>query len=85
MQNQNEFKGFSLFNDIEDIVLRTRNRAVVMTNMAEDHMDRKTKRINPKGASLILNYFSLIPVTERNAAKESFSQDMASRGFVLAA
>lgn len=85
MQNQNDFKGFSLFNDIEDMVLRTRNRAVVMTNMAEDHMDRKTKRINPKGASLILNYFSLIPAAERNAAKETFARDMESRGFILAA
>lgn len=58
MQNQNEFKGFSLFNDIEDIDLRTRNRSVVMANMAEDHIDRKTKRVSPKGAALILNYFS---------------------------
>lgn len=85
MQNQNEFKGFSLFNDIEDIVLRTRNRSVVMTNMAEDHMDRKTKRVNPKGAALILNYFSFIKPEERDAAKESFKKDMESRGFVLTA
>lgn len=84
MQNQNEFKGFSLFNDIEDIDLRTRNRSVVMANMAEDHIDRKTKRVSPKGAALILNYFSLIPTEERNAAKESFAQDMTSRGFALA-
>lgn len=85
MQDQNEFKGFSLFNDIEDAALRTRNRSVVMTNMAEDHMNRKTKRINPKGAALILNYFANIPMDERNAAKELFTKDMASRGFVLTA
>lgn len=85
MQNQNEFKGFSLFNDIEDVDLRTRNRSVVMANMAEDHMDRKTKRVNPRGASLILNYFALIPKEERNYAKDKFSQDMTARGFALTA
>ena len=82
---QNEFKGFSLFNDIEDADLRTRNRSVVMTNIAEDHIDKKTKRINPKGAALILNYFSLIPGAERDAAKNKFAEDMNNRGFTLAA
>lgn len=82
---QNEFKGFSLFNDIEDADLRTRNRAVVMANIAEDHMDRKTKRLTPKGAALVLNYFSLIPGEERNVAKDKFAEDMKNRGFILAA
>lgn len=85
MQNQNEFKGFSLFNDIEDIALRMRNRSVVMCNMAFDHSDKRTKRINPKGASLILNYFANIPVTERDDVKKLFAKEMETRGFILAA
>jgi hypothetical protein len=86
MQNQNnEFKGFSLFNDIEDAELRTRNRSVVMCNIAEDHVDRKTKRISPKGAALILNYFANIPAEEREIAKNKFAEDMNVRGFALAA
>jgi hypothetical protein len=85
MQNQNEYKGFSLFNDIEDIVLRMRNRSVVMCNMASDHADKRTKRINPKGASLILNYFASIPVAERDDVKNLFAKEMETRGFILAA
>lgn len=82
---QNEFKGFSLFNDVEDVDLRTRNRSVVMCNIAEDHIQKATKRINPKGAALILNYFALIPADERDAAKNKFEEDMSIRGYALAA
>lgn len=85
MQNSNEFKGFSLFNDIEDIALRMRNRAVVMCNMAADHSDKRTKRINPKGAALILNYFASMPIAERDDVKNLFAKEMETRGFILAA
>lgn len=81
---QNEFKGFSLFNDVDDITLRTANRARVMANMAEDHTN-KEKRINAKGASLILGYFNLIPKEERIIAKDKFEAEMNSRGFALSA
>mgnify|MGYP001059539684 FL=1 len=86
MQNQNqaEFKGFSLFNDIEDDNLRTFNRARVMANMAEDHIS-KEKRISAKGAALILGYFNLIPKEERNVAKDLFQLEMNNRGFALTA
>lgn len=85
MQNQNEYKGFSLFNDIEDIALRMRNRSVVMCNMAADYADKRTKRISPKGASLILNYFASVPANERDATKNLFAEEMKTRGFILAA
>jgi hypothetical protein len=82
---QNEFKGFSLFNDVEDTELRAQNRGRVMANMAEDHTDKNKKRLSPKGASLILNYFNLIKGEDRNAAKEKFQTEMQARGFVLTA
>lgn len=82
---QNEFKGFSLFNDVEDAELRAQNRGRVMANMAEDHTEKNKKRITPKGASLILNYFNLIIDKDRNAAKDKFKTEMEARGFVLAA
>lgn len=86
MQNQNpaEFKGFSLFADVEDANLRTFNRARVMANMAEDHIN-KEKRIHPKGAALILGYFNLIPKEERDVAKDMFQLEMNNRGFALTA
>lgn len=77
------YKGFELFNEIEDAALRTRNRACVLANMAQDHT--KNKLINPKGASLILGYFQCIPGDERKAVKTSFVDEMAHRGFFLTA
>jgi hypothetical protein len=77
------YKGFELFEDIEDAALRTRNRAVVLANIAEDHT--KERRINAKGAALILGYFGSIPDSERGAVKDKFKADMISRGFALVA
>ena len=81
-ENQNEFKGWSLFKDIEDNVLRTRNRAVVLANIAEDNTQKRL--ISPKGAALILGYFSRIPDNERLGVKERFSETMIERGYNLA-
>lgn len=78
---KNEFKGFSLFNDIEDAILRTRNRAVVLANIADDHS--RNRRINPKGLSLILGYFQEIPAEERAGVKDKFAQNMKERGYVI--
>lgn len=77
------YKGFELFNDIEDQALRTRNRAVVLANMADDHT--KNKLISPNGAGLMLGYFSQIPEIERKEVQEVFIKNMKERGFVLTA
>jgi hypothetical protein len=85
-QKQTEYKtykGFELFNDIEDDALRTRNRAVVLANIAEDHT--KDRRINAKGASLILGYFHAIIPEERNTVRVAFADNMKQRGFALVA
>lgn len=79
-----EYKGFCLFNDIENSELRARNRAVVLSNMAEDYTN-KEKKINAKGASLILGYFMQIPLEERNIVKEKFAETMLQKGYILAA
>jgi hypothetical protein len=77
------YRGFELFNDIEDYELKTRNRAVVLANMAEDHS--KNRLISPNGASLILGYFQAIPSDEREDVKNKFSETMSERGFRLTA
>ena len=79
----NNYKGFELFNDIEDNELRNRNRAVVLANMAEDHT--KDRRINVKGAGLVIGYFSQIPEEDRDIVREKFATAMQQRGFLLAA
>lgn len=75
----NEFKGFSLFTDIEDEALRIRNQAVVLANIAEDHTNNHF--ISPKGASLMLGYFQAIPAEARKAVREAFETNMKARGY----
>lgn len=77
------FKGFSLFDDIEDVILRTRNRATVLANIFEDNSQKA--KVTPKGAALILGYFKLIPEGERRAVESKFKECMSERGFRVAA
>ena len=37
MKENNEWNGFSLFNDVEDKVLRSYNRCVMMSNIQDTH------------------------------------------------
>jgi hypothetical protein len=79
----NNFKGFSLFNDIEDYVLRVRNRAVILTNIAEDNSEKGL--INVKGVATILGYFKMVPEDEREDVQAKFKSTMAERGFRITA
>lgn len=83
LENPNEYKGYSLFNDIEDESLRSRNRAVTLSNIAEAHTN-KEKRISAGGAALMLRYMDKIPQEERNTTLTKFTQFMKERGYALA-
>lgn len=73
------YKGFDLFDDIEDEALRTRNRAVVLANMVEDNT--KNRLVSPKGASLILGYFNTLRPADREAVRVKFMEFVAQRGY----
>lgn len=77
-----EYKGFSLFSDIEDQELRSRNQAVVLANMAESNS--KNRKISPNGAGLIIGYFDRIPKEERKTVYDKFVSEMKTRGFEYA-
>lgn len=80
---QNTYKGFALFNDIEDQELRNTNRAKVLANLFQDNShDAKT---TPKGAQLILGYFQTLPEQERADVQQKFVNQMDQRGFRLTA
>ena len=79
----NEYKGFSLFNDIDDAALRTRNRAVTLCNIAEAHTN-KEKRISPGGASLMIRYTEQISQEERKEMLNKMVVFMKERGYDLA-
>lgn len=77
----NDYKGFPLFNDVEDTDLRNRNRAVILTNIALAHT--KNRKITPGGASLILNYFNEVQPEDRKDVQNRFVQQMQSEGMYL--
>lgn len=75
----NEIRGYSLFNDIEDVSLRNRNRAVVLSNIAEQYT--KKNLITPKGAHLILSYFEAVSDEDKKDVESRFKQEMILRGY----
>jgi hypothetical protein len=79
---ENNFKGFSLFNDVEDTALRARNRAIVLANISEDHRTKES-RINVKGVALIMGYFGNIPKEERKEVSSLYVEEMNKRGFAI--
>ena len=83
MTNKNEYKGYSLFNDIEDDALRNRNRAVVMSNMIEQNT--RGSKITPKGAGLVLGYFNSILGKDRPTVQELFEKRVYEMGYRNAA
>lgn len=80
----NNYRGFPLFNDVDDLALQSNNRAAIMTNIAEDYQT-PDKRINVKGAALLMGYFQAVPEKERKAVAASFARTMTERGFAIAA
>ena len=82
MENNN-YKGFSLFNDIEDETLRDRNRGVTMANIVEMNYDNKAKKITPKGASLVIGYFNQIALEQRKQVSLVFERFLKERGLAV--
>lgn len=76
----NEFKGYSLFNDIEDVDLRDRNRAVVLSNMVDQNT--RNNKTTPRAAALVIGYFKCIPEGERTKVYELFKKRLGELGYV---
>lgn len=80
MKNLNTFKGFSLFNEVIDVNLRARNRAIIMANITEDNLT-DNKRLTPRGAVLVMGYFEAVPEQERDVTYKAYEQSLKERGF----
>lgn len=78
----NDFKGYALFNDIEDEVLRARNRATILANMCEDNT--RDHLVSESGIELMKGYLDNVPHIERYETYAQFQQQMKDRGYVLA-
>jgi hypothetical protein len=83
LENKEEvktYKGYSLFNDIENFSLRSKNRGVIMVNMIEENFDKTVKKVSTRGLSLVVGYFTSIPELERKAAHDFLIQELDLRG-----
>ena len=75
------FKGFGLFNDVEDKSLQAFNRGRMMVNIVMDHS--KNGKFNVKGVALSTGYMNALPKGERRAALEEFIRLLEKKGFKL--
>lgn len=75
------FKGFGLFNDVEDAQLKAQNRARMMVNIVMDHS--KNGKFNVKGVALSTGYMNCIPKGERKDVIDAFIRGMEREGFNL--
>ena len=76
------YKGYSLFKDVEDEALQLHNRASVMANMFEDNISKEDQSsTSKKGALLIFGYMNEIDKKERGQLVTAFHEKMKERGF----
>lgn len=76
---RNLMTNYDMFNDVKDVALRARNRAIVMANIFEDNAEGNN--INGRGASLLFKYYGGIPATEKAVTFEAFKENMTLRGY----
>ena len=81
MQESNEYRGHSLFNDVEDLSLRARNRAAVMVNIALYNHDGGD--LSAIAANDLYQYFNLIAPSERKGVLQLFQDRLLEEGFVV--
>lgn len=73
------YKGYDLFDTLEDRALRIRNQAVVLANIAQDNS--KGHLLSKRATALILGYFGCIANEDRNDVEQAFTLQMSQRGF----
>ncbi len=75
-----KYKGYHLFNLVDDLETRANNRGAMMCNIYEE-FSRADGRSTPHAMSLILGYFNEVPVDERERSVEFFKVIAKERGF----
>lgn len=73
-----DFKGYPLFDDVDDVEIRRRNQATSMVNMFEEHS--RGGKVSAKGLQLIVEYFSKLLPTERASVRAMFTDVLKQRG-----
>ena len=73
----NEFRGYGLFNDVEDKEIQIFNRARTLVNIMDDHS--KGDEVNGTGAMICMGYFKSLPGDDRMAVHEKAFQMLEER------
>lgn len=78
---QDLYKGYSLFADVEDFELQTRNRGATMANILQENFD--ADKVSPRGASLLAGYLFAIEPGDRKYVMKQFIIQANERGFKI--
>lgn len=73
-----DYKGYELFNDVEDIDLRTRNRAAVLWNIYESNT--KQGRTTPNGVADMIGYMKELPQEDQQTVINKLSTFIEAGG-----
>ena len=77
-----EYKGYALFDEVQDRELRVRNLAVTMANIFEDNTVGNV--ITQRGGALLLGYFNAIGDLDKKMVTVKFRETMEERGYAAA-
>lgn len=66
-----DHNGYDLFMEVEDTDLRTRNRAVVLFNIYEDHT--RNGMTNPEGLVQMMQYIQKLPEEDQPTVVSTLS------------
>lgn len=78
---KNEYCGYGLFNDVEDVEVQSYNRGRIIVNIMEDNSDGKGK-ITDRGAMLSAGYLLSIPESERGVAYIEAEKILIQKGMI---
>jgi hypothetical protein len=76
-----EYRGSSLFIDIEDATLRNNNRGAVLANMIEDGMSGTKIRHSATGD--VIGYFANIPTEDRKEVLGCMETKLKERNITI--
>lgn len=77
-----KYKGYHLFNLVDDFETRANNRGAMMCNIYGEFSFADGKA-SPHAMSLILGYFNEVPDADKERAMEFFSVHAKDRGFAV--
>ena len=78
---KNDYKGYSLFNDIDSAFLRIKNRGTVLANMIET--GQVGTSIKHDATADVIGYFGSIPDAEKSETLRSMQQELKTRGIEI--